>query len=120
MPRHPVVVHVCAAILASLLSCAAAARAEPTPVASAASAAQLGAGTVNLNTASAEELERLPGIGPSRARAILALRAQLTRFKRLEELLRVKGIGRATFRRLRPLVTLQGETTLSEPTKHSR
>lgn len=59
---------------------------------------------VDLNTASGDELERLPGIGPSRARAILELRARLKRFTRVEDLLRVKGIGRATFRRLRPFV----------------
>lgn len=70
------------------------------------------AGVVNLNTASAEELERLPGIGPTRATAILALRARLGRFARLEQLLRVKGIGRATFRKLRPLLSLTGPTTL--------
>lgn len=71
-----------------------------------------GSGVVNLNTASGDELERLPGIGPSRARAILELRTRLKRFARIEDLLRVKGIGRATFRRLRPLVTLEGPTTL--------
>ncbi|MET0390453.1 MAG: helix-hairpin-helix domain-containing protein [Polyangiales bacterium] len=76
-------------------------RAEPEP------------GVVNINSASAEELERLPGIGPTRARAILALRARLTRFTRLEELLRVKGIGRATFRKLRPYLALDGPTNLS-------
>jgi competence protein ComEA len=77
-------------------------------------------GVVNLNAASAEELERLPGIGPSRAQAILALRTQLTRFTRLEQLLRVKGIGRATFRKLRPLLTLEGETTLSDKRRTTR
>ena len=71
-------------------------------------------GVVNLNTASGDELERLPGIGPSRARAILELRAKLKRFARIEDLLRVKGIGRATFRRLRPRVTLAGPTTLTQ------
>ena len=71
------------------------------------------AGVVNLNDASAEQLERLPGIGPSRARAILELRARLKRFARVEDLLRVKGIGRATFRKLRPLLTLDGPTTLT-------
>jgi competence protein ComEA len=71
-------------------------------------------GVVNLNDASAEQLERLPGIGPSRAKAILELRARLKRFTRIEELLRVKGIGRATFRKLRPLLTLDGPTTLSQ------
>lgn len=70
-------------------------------------------GVVNLNDASVEQLERLPGIGPSRARAILELRARLKRFTRLEDLLRVRGIGRATFRKLRPLLTLDGPTTLS-------
>jgi competence protein ComEA len=71
-------------------------------------------GVVNLNTASAAELERLPRIGPSRAQAILALRAKLTRFSKIEQLLRVKGIGRATFRKLRPLLTLNGPTTLHD------
>ena len=71
-------------------------------------------GVVNLNTASAEELIRLPGVGPARARAILELRARLGHFSRLEELLRVKGIGRATFRKLRPLLALSGPTTLRE------
>jgi competence ComEA-like helix-hairpin-helix protein len=70
-------------------------------------------GVVNLNDADAEQLERLPGIGPSRARAILELRARLKRFTRVEDVLRVKGIGRATFRKLRPMLTLQGPTTLS-------
>jgi competence protein ComEA len=69
-------------------------------------------GVVNINTASSAELERLPGIGPAKARAILELRARLKRFARIEDLLRVKGIGRATFRKLRPHLVLQGESTL--------
>jgi comEA protein len=69
-------------------------------------------GVVNLNTASSEELERLPGIGPSRAKAILELRARIKRFARIEDVLRVKGIGRATFRRLRPYLSVEGSTTL--------
>jgi competence protein ComEA len=76
-------------------------------------------GVVNINTASAEELERLPGIGPTRARAILALRGRISRFTRSEELLRVKGIGRATYRKLRALVVLAGETTLVSPPRRS-
>jgi competence protein ComEA len=71
-------------------------------------------GVVNINTATADELERLPSIGPARARAILELRAKLTRFATIDQLLRVKGIGRATFRKLRPLLTLSGPTTLRE------
>lgn len=68
-------------------------------------------GQVNLNTASAEELQRLPGVGPSRAEAILAYRDRRP-FRRVEELMRIPGIGRKTFRRLRPLLTLEGPTTL--------
>lgn len=59
---------------------------------------------VGLNTATLEDLRRLPGIGPKKAAAILALRAKLGRFRRAEELMRVKGIGRGTFKKLRPLV----------------
>lgn len=79
-------------------------------------------GVVNVNTATADELMRLPGIGPSKAAAILALRARLTgqRFGRVEDLLRVRGIGRVTLRNLRPLVALSGSTTLVEPSHASR
>ncbi len=61
---------------------------------------------VVLNTAAADDLRRLPGIGQKRADAILALRARLGRFRAVEDLLKVKGIGRATLKRLRPLVRL--------------
>jgi competence protein ComEA len=61
---------------------------------------------VILNTAAADDLRRLPGIGQKRADAILALRARLGRFRAVEDLLKVKGIGRATLKRLRPLVRL--------------
>lgn len=74
-------------------------------------AAQAPTGTVNINEASPEQLERLPGIGPARARQIVEYRKQHA-FKRVEELTRIKGIGKKTFARLRPLVTLSGPTTL--------
>jgi competence protein ComEA len=61
---------------------------------------------VFLNAAAADDLRRLPGIGQKRADAILALRARLGRFHAIEDLLKVKGIGRATLKRLRPLVRL--------------
>ena len=63
-------------------------------------------GRVVLNAASEAELTKLPGIGPSRARAILALRQRLTKFRAVEDLLRIKGIGRKMLRRLRPSVVL--------------
>lgn len=60
-----------------------------------------------LNTATEDDLRRLPGIGAKRATAIVALRAHLGRFRAIEDLLKVKGIGRATLKRLRPLVRLE-------------
>jgi competence protein ComEA len=62
---------------------------------------------VYLNEATADDLRRLPGVGEKRARAILELRSKLGRFRQIEELLRVKGIGRATLKKLRPLVRLE-------------
>jgi competence protein ComEA len=59
-------------------------------------------GKVILNLAAEEDLRKLPGIGATRAKAILALRAKLGRFSRPEDLLRVKGIGRRSLGRLRP------------------
>lgn len=70
-------------------------------------------GVVNINTASAEELVRVPGIGPARAAAILQLRERAHRFSHAEDLLRVRGIGRVGFRRMRPYLALAGETTLA-------
>jgi competence protein ComEA len=63
-------------------------------------------GRTVLNLASEQDLESLPSIGPKRAQAIVALRAELGRFRKLEDLLRVRGIGRRLLERLRPLVVL--------------
>lgn len=64
---------------------------------------------VNLNTATVAELQRLPGVGPARAEAIVAYRERRP-FRRVEELMRIRGIGRKTFRRLRPMLTLGNPT----------
>ena len=61
---------------------------------------------VYLNDATIEELRRLPGVGPKRAMAIVELRTKVGQFRQIEDLLRVKGIGRATLKKLRPLVKL--------------
>ena len=62
------------------------------------------AGPVNINTASAAELEELPGIGPVLAARIVADRERNGLFKSVDDLDRVSGIGPATLARLRPLV----------------
>lgn len=71
----------------------------------AADGAGIGAdGKVILNLATEQDLRHLSGIGPTRAKAILALRAKLKRFTRVEDLLKVKGFGRKTLARLRPMM----------------
>ncbi|MBX3190228.1 MAG: ComEA family DNA-binding protein [Labilithrix sp.] len=72
----------------------------------ASSARATSAEPVFLNQASVDDLRRLPGVGPKRAEAILDLRRRLGRFQRVEDLLRVKGIGRKTVIKWRPLVRL--------------
>lgn len=59
-----------------------------------------------LNVATSEELQRLPGVGQKRAEAIIALRTRLKGFKRLTDLLRVKGIGPRSLKRMLPLLEL--------------
>jgi comEA protein len=68
-------------------------------------------GLVNINTATAEELQLLPGIGEARAKAVIALRKQSGGFKSVDELTQVKGIGAKALDRLRPYVRTQGKTT---------
>jgi competence protein ComEA len=62
-----------------------------------------GAVIVDLNLASETDLRALPGVGPSRAKAIVALRQRLGRLRSVDDLARIKGFGRALVRRLRPL-----------------
>jgi competence protein ComEA len=59
---------------------------------------------VDLNKASQDELTALPGIGPEMARRIVEFREQNGPFKRVEDLLKVKGIGEKSFQKLRPHV----------------
>ena len=64
---------------------------------------------VNINTADAEELETLTGIGPSLAQAILDYRAEHGAFETAEDLLNVKGIGEAKLEGFRAEITLTEE-----------
>ncbi len=70
----------------------------------AASGGGAAAGVVELNRATAAELESLPGIGPALARRIVAWRAQNGPFRSVDALSQVPGIGAATVERLRPRV----------------
>lgn len=65
-----------------------------------------GGAPLNLNTATAEQLGGLPGLGPKTVEAIIALRTQKGGFKSVDELGEVKGIGDAKLAKLKPLVTI--------------
>lgn len=84
---------------------ASSAHASPTPV-------------VDLNAATEADLQALPGIGPAKAKAIVALRKRLGRFQRVEQILRVRGIGRATFRKLQPMLRLGPARNPGPPRSH--
>ena len=61
---------------------------------------------VDVNTAGASELERLPNVGPALAELIVAYREAYGPFLTTEELLRVRGVGEATFEALQDYVTV--------------
>jgi comEA protein len=63
--------------------------------------------TVPLNTASQTDLEKIPGIGPVMAKRILSYRGQKGRFKTVEELLSVKGMGPKKLLKIRPYIKMQ-------------
>ena len=70
---------------------------------------------ININTANARELRRLPRVGKRTAERIIALRQQLGGFKSIEQLTKVKGIGKGTLRKIRPYVTLSGGAPSARP-----
>ncbi len=61
---------------------------------------------ININTASVEELDQLPGIGPAMAKAIIDYRTKNGPFKRIEDVNAVKGIGDALFEKLKDQITV--------------
>ncbi|MDD6877972.1 MAG: helix-hairpin-helix domain-containing protein [Clostridiaceae bacterium] len=74
-------------------------------VSTAASVTAAASGKVNINTATAAELDTLPGIGPVKAQSIIAYREANGSFSSIEDLILVDGIGEKTMAELRPLIT---------------
>jgi comEA protein len=108
--RHPIAAAVRALALVLLLS-------TPAFAAGTDSAARAPApltGVVNVNSATAEELSLLPGVGPSKAAAIIRYRTEHGAFKRVEDLAQVKGIGEKQVEKLRSHVALEGKTTATK------
>ena len=61
---------------------------------------------ININTAGAEELVKLPGIGPAYAQRIVEWRAENGRFTSVEQLLQIRGIGEKRLEQIKPYIRL--------------
>jgi competence protein ComEA len=81
--------------------------AEPPPVLPDGSAPDTTAAKININTASVEELDKLPGIGPAIAKAIIDYRTKSGPFKQIEDINDVKGIGDALFEKIKDQITVE-------------
>ena len=90
-----------------------------TPVAWTAESSQP-SGVVNINTASSEELELLPRVGPALAGRIIQFREANGPFSTVDEILAVKGIGENSFEKLEPFIVTSGATTLADKVKLAR
>src|SRR5262245_7592325 len=77
---------------------------SPSPAAPSSVSAVAAAPLVDLNSADARQLQRLPGVGAKRAQAIIELRQRLGGFRSAADLLRIRGIGRRTLARMQPLL----------------
>lgn len=64
---------------------------------------------VNINAATAAQLQTLPGVGASTAQRILDYRQKNGGFKKIEEIMNVRGVGEKSFLKLKPLIVISGE-----------
>jgi competence protein ComEA len=67
------------------------------------------AAPLNLNTATVAQLQALPGVGAATAKLIVEHRQKNGGFKKVEELMNIKGIGEKSFLKLKPMVTVVSE-----------
>jgi competence protein ComEA len=92
-------------LVLGLVATVAAAQDAARPAAKTAAAPAAGA-AINLNTATVAQLETLPGVGKSTAERILEYRQKNGGFKRVEDLMNVRGIGEKSFLKIKPLITV--------------
>jgi len=76
------------------------------PAAAAHAQKQPPAKPLDLNTATLEQLQQLPGVGPNTAKAIIRFREKSGPFKRVEDLRAIHGISKARFEKIRPYITV--------------
>ena len=69
------------------------------------------AAPLNLNVATATDLQKLPGIGPAMATRILEYRQKVGGFKKIEDLMNITGIGEKNFLKLKPLIVVPAPRT---------
>ena len=94
------------AVIVSLCAVSALPARAQTPPSTHAAAKPAAIGIVNLNTASAADLEALPGIGAKTAARIIEYRQKNGPFKKVEELMNVRGVGEKNFLKLKPQITV--------------
>jgi competence protein ComEA len=70
---------------------------------------------IDLNVANIKELEELPGVGATTAQAILDFREKSGRFKRVEDLLVIRGISHTKLERMRPYLTVSPAPAAAKP-----
>lgn len=61
---------------------------------------------ININTAGAEELEKLPRVGEKTAQRIIEYRQKNGKFKRIEDIMKIKGIGEKTFKKMEDMISV--------------
>ncbi|HKT81651.1 MAG TPA: helix-hairpin-helix domain-containing protein [Vicinamibacterales bacterium] len=88
--------------------------ASPSPSAKASAKPAAPAAIVNLNTATQQELETLPGIGARTAERIIEYRTKKGPFKKIEELMNVQGIGEKSFLKLKPQLTVAAKADTNQ------
>lgn len=91
----------------ALLACLVLASVAAGPALAAAANAQ--ATQVDINKASVEQLVTIPGVGEATARRIVAFREEHGPFRRVEDLMKVRGIGEKSLEKLRPYVKVSGK-----------
>jgi competence protein ComEA len=104
MFRNALTIVAVASLLATQPSVVASAQSKP----AAAAAKPALATPVNINTASVTDLEGLPGVGAKTAARIVEYRQKNGPFKRVEELMNVRGLGEKNFLKLKPQLTVGG------------